>query len=156
MAVKSGEGKAGQGSAARPLIKELVAEALTKAQFECKCGVIFPCISHVPNTRFICLSRRRPWGQGGSSPCNNRQGSVFFCQVNRKMDHKGWNANWWTPKISIRVQCISQYSWLGWNYQKKKEENLRGTYGNTDLGFVINIWEAHFWVQSVVGLWVIC
>lgn len=46
MAVKSGKVKAGRGSAARPLIKEPVAKALSKAQFEYKCRVISPL--HLP------------------------------------------------------------------------------------------------------------
>lgn len=47
MAVKRGEVKADQASAASPLIKEAAARALSKAQFECKCrGYVsrhFPC-----------------------------------------------------------------------------------------------------------------
>lgn len=65
MAVRRGEEKAGWGCAASPLIKEPVAKALSKALFECKCGVICPSISCVPNTDFICLSCRRAGGQGG-------------------------------------------------------------------------------------------
>lgn len=56
MAVRREEEKAGLGCAASPLIKEPVAKALPKALFECKCEVICPGISHVPNTDFICLS----------------------------------------------------------------------------------------------------
>ena len=55
MAVRRGEEKADQGCAASPLIKEPVAKALSKAPFECKCGVICPGISHVPNTDFTLV-----------------------------------------------------------------------------------------------------
>lgn len=76
MVVRRGEEKAGRGCAVSPLIKEPVAKALSKAPFECKCGVICPGISHVPNTDFICLSCRRTRGQGHNTQVGIIQGSL--------------------------------------------------------------------------------
>lgn len=80
MAVKRGKVKAGQGSTANKLIKEPVAEALSKAQFECKCRVICPAISHVPSTRFFLSSMETGTRAGCMwKPCNSGKVGIIQC-----------------------------------------------------------------------------
>ena len=66
MAVRRGEEKAGWGCTASPLIKEPVAKALSKAPFECKCGVICPSISSAHHTRYLSVVQTTRRTGGGA------------------------------------------------------------------------------------------